>query len=186
MFHKLSRKSIAAGLILAFCYVLCFFRFGFCLHFLLLCLFYSILLFAAIVDFDSMYIPDSVHFVILLLAVLSFFDPLSPSLMSRLMGAVTAGGFLMLLSLISHGGVGFGDIKLLFSAGFLLGFSKNIMSLLLGYSLAGSFCVFLLFFQKLDRKTAIPMAPFFAISFFLCSLWGDAILMWYLGFFLYP
>lgn len=176
----LSRKFILAGLLHGISWMLCFLRFRFCLHFLFLCVFFSILLFAAMVDWDSMYIPDRVHFLILLLAALSFFDPHAPSLLSRLGGAAVAGGFLLFLSYISRGGVGYGDIKLFFSTGLLLGFSKNIMSLFLGYLLAGIFCLFFLAIGKLNRKSSVPMVPFFAVSFFVCSLWGDAVLTWYL------
>lgn len=161
------------GLINSISYLLCLFSFGFTPIGYLTCVFSSVLLFSASVDAHSMYIPDFVLYALLILSVASFFLRWEPSVFHRIAGCVFGGGFLFLLRKLSHNGIGLGDVKLFAVTGLFLGLSRTIFAVFLGYYLAGIWCVFLLIRKKANRKTAIPMVPFFYVSIMTSILWNE-------------
>ncbi len=99
-------------------------------------------------------------------------------------GFFLAGGFLAFVNLLSRGGVGWGDVKLLAASGLLLGAAPAMTALLMGYVIAGLWYAVPLMRGKISRKTQIPMAPFFAVSLMICGLWFCPLFLWYMGFFL--
>ena len=86
------------------------------------------------------------------------------SVLLRIEGAVLCGGLLEGIRLISRGGIGMGDVKLMTACGFFLGITTGAVSLVFAYILAGMFCLPLLIFKKASLKTRLPMAPFFTVS----------------------
>ena len=104
-----------------------------------------------------------------------------PSFFSALAGAALIGACLWIISYLTDGGIGGGDIKLLAASAFYLGFQRCVLAVLSGYVLAAIFCVPALITGKLNRNCMVPMVPFFAVSLSLSLLWGYRILGWYLG-----
>ena len=86
---------------------------------------------------------------------------------------------MLAISVISHGGIGGGDIKLLAASGLFLGFSRNLSGFFLAYILAGLFYLIPFIHGTVNRKSAVPMAPFFAVSLIFTGLWGEPLLSWY-------
>lgn len=149
----------------------------------LLCGFSCLLITAAFIDSRHMYIPDGIHLLILALALIALAAGQGPGLTGRLAGALLGGGFLILLNLLSRGGVGWGDIKLAAASGLFLGAGPVVMAVLMGYVMAGLWYAVPLIRGKIGRRTRIPMAPFFGVSFMVCGLWYRNILLWYVGWF---
>lgn len=150
----------------------------------IMCIFGSLLITAAWIDARYMYIPDRINLLILLLASVSLTCSPVPGIKSRITGAVLCGGFLILVSIFTKGGVGGGDIKLLASSGLLLGVKAAAASLLSAYIMAGLWYAVPLIRGQVNSKTKAPMAPFFALSLMVFGLWCDGILSWYMGLFL--
>lgn len=150
----------------------------------ILCIFGSIMIFAAWIDARYLYIPDTVHLLILLLSACSAACSVGPGLQSRIAGFILCGGFLALLSFLTKGGVGGGDVKLLSAGGFLLGAGRGMTAILLAYAAAGMWYFIPLIRKKVDGKTQAPMVPFFAFSLMLCGLWYDRLICWYIGLFI--
>lgn len=149
----------------------------------IMCLFCSLLTVAAWIDARYLYIPDGIHLFILALALSSILLSGRSCIPGRVAGAVLCGGFLALLSILTKGGVGGGDIKLLASSGLLLGLKAGICSVFMAYVLAGLWYAVPLIRGKVDGKTQAPMAPFFALSLMICGLWYGRLATWYLGMF---
>lgn len=144
-----------------------------------------LLLVASVIDLKYRYVPDWVHLGILVLFACSLFCPppaLSPG--SRFLGALTTGGIMLLVSLLTRGGIGGGDIKLMAASGLLLGFPGAFLAMLMAYLIAGLCFLIPLLTGKLDKKAEIPMIPFFAASLLLSAAFGNRILFWYLRLFL--
>ena len=136
-------------------------------------LFILLLIIAAWTDLKEGYIPDSVSILIFLLSFYSLFI--------RIEGAVLCGGLLEGIRLISRGGIGMGDVKLMTACGFFLGITTGAVSLVFAYILAGMFCLPLLIFKKASLKTRLPMAPFFTVSILIFLFFEEKIFTWYLG-----
>lgn len=77
-----------------------------------------------------------------------------------------------LCRLISRGGVGMGDVKLLSAMGFLLGLYGSICVLLYAQLAALVCAVILLVSRKATWKDTLPFAPFFTAGFLLCLILG--------------
>lgn len=150
----------------------------------IMCLFGSLLITAAWIDARHLFIPDGIHLLILLLAAVSMMLPSAHRIGDRLAGAVLCGGFLALLNVLTKGGVGQGDIKLLGASGLLLGAKSGISAVFTAYVLAGLWYLIPLLRGKVNGKTQAPMAPFFALSLMIWGLWYDPIISWYMGLFL--
>lgn len=79
-------------------------------------------------------------------------------------------GLLMLCRLFSHGGIGYGDIKLLTALAMVLGLYGSINTLFLAQLSALLLALALMLAHKLRLKDTMPFAPFIYAGFAL-SLW---------------
>ncbi|MDH5781822.1 MAG: A24 family peptidase, partial [Dehalococcoidia bacterium] len=88
---------------------------------------------------------------------------------------------LLLIAIISRGGMGWGDVKLAALIGLATGFPLVLLALLIGAIIGGLVAVVLLIAKKRGRKEAIPFGPFLSLATLVTLLWGSSILNWYLG-----
>ena len=95
-------------------------------------------------------------------------------------GFLFGGGVLLLAAVLSRGGMGGGDIKLLAAAGFILGPAPTAVALFISV-LIGSIVGVTLIVKKLrQRKEFIPFGPFLAVGIAVSVLWGQQLLSVYL------
>ena len=73
-----------------------------------------------------------------------------------------AGFPLALVILVTRGGMGAGDMKLMALIGAVFAWRVALLTLFFGIVLAGFFAVVLVLAKKADRKMRIPLAPFLA------------------------
>lgn len=102
-------------------------------------------------------------------------------LLDMLFGVVLGGGLLLLIAIISRGGMGGGDIKFAAALGLWLGWKLTLLTLLISFILGGLIGVLLLLFKLKDRKDFIPFGPFIAGGAFIAMLYGNNIIKWYLN-----
>jgi len=88
---------------------------------------------------------------------------------------------LLLIAIISRGGMGWGDVKLAGLIGLATGFPLVFVALVIGAILGGVVAAVLLALKKRGRKEAIPFGPFLSVAAIITLLWGGSILHWYLG-----
>ncbi len=87
----------------------------------------------------------------------------------------------LLLTIISRGGMGWGDVKLAAFIGFTIGFPLVLVALIMGAILGGVVAVILLVTKKRGRRETIPFGPFLSLAAMITLLWGNNILHWYIG-----
>ena len=138
-----------------------------------------LLLYSAWTDQKEGYIPDRVSIFIFVLSLFSIQNGYGPRLVSRIEGALLCGGCLELIRLISKGGIGMGDVKLITACGFFLGVLSGITALMLSYLFAAILCFPILLFKKVSLKTRVPMAPFFAAAVILLLFFEKPLFTWY-------
>ncbi len=92
------------------------------------------------------------------------------SLQSHLGGAVFGGALILLPALMVSGSFGGGDLKLLLTGGFFLGFTAVLWAVTAAVAAAGIYAVYLLIFQKADKKTQFAFGPFLCLGMFAASL----------------
>jgi leader peptidase (prepilin peptidase)/N-methyltransferase len=84
------------------------------------------------------------------------------SITNMLIGAVGGGSLLLLITIVSRGGMGGGDIKFVTALGLWMGWEATLMALLLSFIFGGVVSFILLVFKVKGRKDFIPFGPFIA------------------------
>lgn len=145
----------------------------------------SLFIIITVSDLAYMLIPDKVLLVFAgIFAVERFFIPLSPW-WDSFTGA-TAGFFLLLMiALVSRGGMGGGDIKLFALIGFIVGFKTLMLSFFFATFYGAFFGIIAMLFGFVKKKQAIPFGPFIAIGTLTAYFFGGEIVEWYLNFFIF-
>ena len=122
---------------------------------------------AAILDLKTRRIPNSLVLAMLAAWVLTmtpmmFFNTGAAIglLKDAALGFAVGGGLFLLVYLVSHKGLGGGDVKFIAVAGLYLGLRGAIPVILYGTVLAALTGMSLILLKKIGRKDAIPLAPF--------------------------
>ncbi|MBR6013335.1 MAG: prepilin peptidase [Selenomonadaceae bacterium] len=115
------------------------------------------------VIFDRMILPFA---VVGILAAISLNFPLT----DRIIAAVVGGGIFLLIAILTKGGIGGGDIKLVAVLGIWLGCEKLLNVVLFSCIFAGICAVILILANKKDRRDFFAYGPYFTLTaiFFVC------------------
>jgi leader peptidase (prepilin peptidase)/N-methyltransferase len=99
------------------------------------------------------------------------------------LGAVGAGGFLLLAALVHPGGMGMGDVKLALLLGAMLGRSVGLALMVGLVSALVPSAVLFARHGRAARKMAIPLGPFLALGGVVGLFWGERLLDGYFSLF---
>lgn len=143
--------------------------------------FYSVLIVVTLMDWDTMEISNGCHIAILILAVASYFTMPGLSVLDRLIGGVCVSLPMLLLALLISGAFGGGDIKLMASAGLLLGWRATLVATGIGFLLGGFYGIFLLLAKKAGRKAQFAFGPYLCVGLATALPFGEMLISWYLS-----
>lgn len=101
------------------------------------------------------------------------------SMWNTVCGAVASVVVMLVIYWVSRGGMGFGDVKLVFVLGVWLGLEQSLLCLLLAFIVGGGVGVILLLTGIKSRKDAIPFGPYLCASGWVSLFWGKELLAWY-------
>lgn len=170
-------EFITAGL-----FALSFWKFGFTPELIIAILFVSLLVIITVSDIAYMLIPDKVLLPVgVVLLGLRLFIPLDPW-WDAIAGALLGFGLLLLIAIVSKGGMGGGDIKLFFVIGLVLGVSGTLLTLFLASFIGAIAGIFMLRGSDAGRKTPVPFGPSIALGAVITYFWGAELISWYMGF----
>ncbi len=148
-------------------------------------LFCSALLAIAFIDYQHLIIPDEILIFILLFAVIfNIIDLDFPMLIRGIIGFFVISVPLLLISMLTGGGIGGGDIKLMAVCGLFLGYRLIIPAFFFGAVLAGILSALLLAAGIKKRGDVIPLGPFLSAGVLLSMFFGNYAVDWYLSFFI--
>ncbi|MGI5875380.1 MAG: prepilin peptidase [Dethiobacteria bacterium] len=161
-------------------FLFCFFYFKFTPLFFKYVVIFVLLLVLSCIDVRMHLLPNRFIFILFAWGFFwQFFYPVV-SLGSALAGFFMGGGLFYVISLLSKGGMGGGDVKLMAALGFLMGHWPSIFLIfLLSFSLGAFVGVILLFLKKKTSKSPLALGPFLSLSFFVVTFWGARIWEWY-------
>ena len=132
----------------------------------------SFLLIISIIDFRTKMIYDKILFPMLIIGI-CFLPCTDNSPLSTVSCAICYSLLLLVLRMITKGGMGGGDIKFAFVLGIWLGFPATLPAVLLAFWSGALFAFIFLIPYGVSRKQQIPFAPFMSfgalISFFLLN-----------------
>lgn len=185
--EKISLRYPAVELLNGLMYAAVFYHFGIGWHLPLLFALVSSMIVITFIDLDFQIIPDVITLpgMIIGLAASHFItpDPFARySLLgfgSSLIGLLAGGVSFYLIAVLSKGGMGGGDVKMMAMVGSFMGWKGVFLTTLAG-SLSGSLIgIGLMIFKGKDRKTKIPFGPFLALGSLLTLFFGRMIFDWY-------
>lgn len=144
------------------------------------CVLVSALIVAAFIDYKHKIIPDRIVVFILAAGILYGIAARDMSLAARLAGFFAASVPMCMLAVLSKGGIGGGDIKLMAAGGLYIGWKLILVSLFTA-AVVGSAAGILLTALKLKgRKDDIPFGPFLAAGVFVALIQGPQLLQSFL------
>jgi prepilin signal peptidase PulO-like enzyme (type II secretory pathway) len=178
------------------------FRFGLTWE-LSLSIFYALLLLIVLVtDIEKMLIPNAVTYPGFLMVLLmsttimllhfrppwSFLLPVSGSfawlnnyLWNSIVGCLVGFLLLLLVVIISRGGMALGDVKLAALIGLMVGFPMVLVGLFVAVITGGLAAIVLLIARRKGKKDPIPFGPFLCAGGLVAMFWGKELLRWYLS-----
>lgn len=141
----------------------------------------SALLAATMIDLHHQILPDRITLPGIVLGLLASATLLPSGFLPALAGALLGGGLFFLIALVSRGGMGGGDIKLIAMIGAFLGWQAVLLTTFLAATVGGLVGVVLMLFFGKGRKFAVPFGPFLSAGAVVCLLWGNRMIDWYLS-----
>ncbi len=142
--------------------------------------FFSILLVISFIDLDRSIIPNRLVLLLLLWSIAWQLIHPSVPLAAAGIGLLAGGGLFYLIAVLSKGGMGGGDIKLMAVLGFTAGWPLVLVVFLLAFILGAAVGLALMFAGKKSRRDPLPFGPFLSISFIISIIWGVQIWQWYI------
>lgn len=140
----------------------------------------------SVIDLHKLILPDNITLPILWLGLLIslfniFIDPAN-----SIIGAIA--GYMILWTifqafklLTGKEGMGFGDFKLLALFGAWLGWELLPLLIILSSASGAIIGITMIAFNKQKRNTQIPFGPYLAIAGWICLIWGQQIMAWYIN-----
>lgn len=136
----------------------------------------SVLIVIFVYDLKHYIIPDKVLLPAIAIALIFNFQDI--------LAGLVAACFFLAIFLISQGRwMGFGDVKLAFLMGLLLGIGNVVTALFLAFFFGAIISIILIGFYGKNLKSEIPFGPFLILGTFLALLYGKEIISWYTSFF---
>jgi len=139
----------------------------------------SLLVVIAGIDLDRRIIPNRLVALGLAAGAILVWAgrPLEP--WSAVLGMAAAGAFMLVVVLLSRGGMGAGDMKLSMMIGLYLGWPVTAVALVISFVIGAVAGIVLMALGVKGRKDFIPFGPFLAAGGMLAALWGQEIVEWY-------
>ncbi|MBP2028294.1 Flp pilus assembly protein protease CpaA [Acetoanaerobium pronyense] len=123
----------------------------------------SILGIISIVDLKTRKIPNK--YIIILMAIwvpFAYFKILDSN--TAIYGFAIGGFLLYFTALVTRGGIGGGDVKLVAVSGLYVGFPGIMYATVYGFGLAALYSIILMGLKKIGKKDFIPLGPFISIG----------------------
>ncbi|MDZ5712362.1 prepilin peptidase [Jeotgalibacillus haloalkalitolerans] len=171
--------EVSGGILfgLAYTYV------GLSVELLVALVFISLLLIISVTDIAYMLIPDKILlFFLMIILPLRILEPLTPW-WDALLGAAVGFTLLLLIAIVSKGGMGGGDIKLYAVIGLVLGVKLTLLSFFIATFIGTAAGLVAIYVRKKSRKDPVPFGPSIAAGAVIAYFWGQELISVYSGLF---
>jgi leader peptidase (prepilin peptidase)/N-methyltransferase len=185
---KISFRYPLVEAINALLYAALLWRFGIGWHTLFYFALSSAMIVITFIDLDFQIIPDSITLPGILIGLIAgaliLPDPFmrwSPlGYKASIIGVAAGFGLFYAVAVLSRGGMGGGDIKMMAMVGAIMGWKTVLLTTFLGSLLGSVWGLFLMVAKGKGRKTKVPFGPFLAAGTIISLFSGQEILYWYL------
>lgn len=192
---KISPRYPVVELATGFLFLLLFVNFNLSIDYIFNLTLLFLLLAISLIDLEHRIVPNRIvaagMFAALLFylpQLLSYFLQIPTALfvsknpLDGLYGMLLGSGIMLVIFLVSRGGMGAGDIKLMAMIGLYVGLRGTAVVLLLGFVFGALVGITFMLLGKLTRKDALPFAPYLALATLVDVLVGARLWDWYINF----
>ena len=140
----------------------------------------SLIIIVTMIDIDHHLIFDRFSVLTILLGFVYHIFVSDVTLLNMALGFLIGGGLLFIIALV--GAMGGGDIKIMASFGFLLGFPNVVMALYLSFIIGGVISLIYIIYCKIKSHKVnreIPFGPYLCLGTWLTFYYGQQIYTWY-------
>lgn len=181
--EKISIKYPLVEILNSCLYVLIYLRFGFTLDLFKFCMFASLLIVIAFIDFETKFIYNSTIIFgvisgIVFNALIWIKNKYIP--WNYIVGAFIGFGIIYLIVILTDA-MGEGDIDIALICGLFLGIKGVIVTLFIAIILGGIVGAIILILKLKDRKEEIAFGPYLAIGGIISCLYGNYLIEIYLS-----
>lgn len=174
---RLSLQSPIIGVCNGVSYLVVWLTTGISLEMVLFWMLTSALIVLGVIDFRTYEIPFGINVFIFVLGVIRCIYDRSNAI-TYIIGFAVVSVFLALLFYLTKGtAMGGGDVRLMATAGLLLGGKYIVLAFLLGCIIGSVVHVARMVISKEGHMLAF--GPYLAIGIWIAALWGDHVLNWY-------
>lgn len=160
-------------------YVIVFMANGININSVLYCLMTSVLIVLTMIDERTFEIPLCLNITLAVIGVLMCMAD-RENIVSHLIGAVCVSLILFIIWFLSSGkAIGGGDVKLMVSAGLILGWKLAITAFIIACVLGSVLHLIRMKVSKAEHMLA--MGPYLSMGIFIAALWGNKMVDWYLS-----
>lgn len=184
---KISIQYPVVEFVTGIIYISIFLIYGLILKSLIYIILASALVIIAFIDLNEQIVPDVISLPgIGVGLILSFLVPYI-SFIDSVLGVLVGGGIILIIGLtgsviFKRDAMGGGDVKLAAMIGAFIGWRYTVISLFLGFFLGALAGIFLVFSKIKSREDMVPFGPFIVLGSLITLLYGERILVWYIGF----
>lgn len=181
----ISSRYLFVELLTGVIFLLAFLKFGFTFDFLAAVILIICLLTSALIDLEYQIIPDRVVLPTAVIGLLLTLLLHRENLSDRLLGLAVGGGTILLVVVLSRGGMGGGDIELFTTVGMYMGLRLTALAVLLSFIFGSIAGLILILLKYKKMKDAIPFGPFIALGSIVSLFMGQELINLYFNLFLY-
>ena len=180
---RISARYPAVELLTGVLVALVYSVFGLTINFAFIALLTLLLIVMTFIDLDHQIIPDGLTMILAAAGMIYLaygrITGTGLTIGQAALGILIGGGFFLVIAVVSNGGMGGGDIKLMAALGLWFGWRGILMVMFLSFIIGGIVSVGLLIARKAGRKQMVPFGPFIAVGAYVTALYGDRIWLWY-------
>lgn len=178
--NRISIRYPIVELLTGIIYLILFVYFGISIKSLSYAFLASLLIAISFIDMEHKIIPNKVILIGLIAGVAFRLIMINYGVWDYIVGFLVGGGVLLLISLLSGGGMGGGDIKLMAMIGLFVGWKLTISTLFLAVVLGAIGGIAMILFKIKTRKDYIPFGPYISIACLISILYGYDLLNMYI------
>lgn len=162
-------------------FALSYWRFDLTMELVLSLIVVSLAIIIIVTDYTYTLIPNKILlFFLPILIIARIAIPLNPW-WSPIVGSLTGFGLLLLIIIVSKGGMGAGDLKYFAVLGIVFGFPNILLVFFLSTFYGAIINIVLLIFKKVNRKSKVPFGPYISFAALTVLFFGEQIISWYLS-----
>ena len=172
-------RNLLAELLTGTAFALCALHFKPALPLAMMFVLTSCLILISLIDYKTQIIPDGLVGVIAVSGALYNLLYASQGVVDMLLAGAVGFVVMLVIFVISRGGMGGGDVKLSAAVGLWLGVEGTLLFLLLAFIMGGVISLLLLASGAKSKGDAIPFGPFLCLAAFVTVLYKPFLINFY-------